>query len=131
MILELETQFQLMITSIVYSMVITNLYTFIEIIFQKIRVLKSLAIFSLLVAASGLFYYFIYLISEGVLTIYLPVFLAAGYYLHMRFYDKYFSCLYKYLFLKLCSIIKKKKDRCKQIWKGLITKKAKEEESTE
>ena len=39
MILELEEQFKLVITSVIFAMIVTNLYTFIEIVFSKLKVL--------------------------------------------------------------------------------------------
>jgi len=124
MILELEVQFQLVIVSVVYMMIFTNIYTFIDIVLRKIKVVL-IPIYFLL--SSVLYYFIVYKISNGVLSIYLPICLVLGYYLHMKFYDKYFSCIYNYLFSKLSSIINVRKDRCKKwIEQHLKRKKRKE-----
>ena len=114
MILELEEQFKLVITSIVFAMMVTNLYTFIDIVFSKVKSL--LFIFSVLFLSfsSIVYYVIIYSISHGVLSVYIPISLFIGYYIHMRFYDKYFSCLYNYLFCGLSSIINNIRGRWKK-----------------
>ena len=123
MILELEVQFQLVIVSIIFSMIVTNIYTFIEILLQKIKLVKNLITLSFFPFVTGVYYLIIYKISEGILSIYLVASLVLGYVLHMRFYDKYFSCLYNYLFLKISSIINNVKGRCKKSWKEHSLKK--------
>ncbi len=129
--IELETQFQLIVTSIVFGMVCTNIYTFIEIVLRKIYVFKTIIKLAFFMSASITYYYLIFIIDKGILNIYLPISLVAGYLLHMKFYDKYFSCRYEYLFSKINSIMDKKKARWKKLWRGLMKKKAKKEELTE
>lgn len=129
--IELEVQFQIVVVSIVFGMVFTNLYTFLDIFLGKSKVFRSMIELCFFLIVSILYYMLIYKINKGMLSIYMPVCLGLGYFLHMRFYDKHFSCLYKYLFSLTCSIINKKKDRWKKKWKGLITKKIKKEKSTE
>ena len=124
MILELEVQFQLVITSVIFMMIFTNIYTFIDIVLKKIKIVLIPIYF---LFSSILYYFIIYKISDGVLSIYLPVCLIIGYYLHMKFYDKYFSCVYNYLFSKLSSIINIRKDRCKK-WIGQHLKRKKRKE---
>lgn len=124
MILELEVQFQLVITSVIFMMIFTNIYTFIDIVLRKIKIVLIPLYF---LFSSILYYFIIYKISDGVLSIYLPVCLIIGYYLHMKFYDKYFSCVYNYLFSKLSSIINIRKDRCKK-WIGQHLKRKKRKE---
>ena len=124
MILELEVQFQLVITSVIFMMIFTNIYTFIDIVLRKIKIVLIPLYF---LFSSILYYFIIYKISDGVLSIYLPVCLIIGYYLHMKFYDKYFSCVYNYLFSKLSSIINIRKDRCRK-WIGQHLKKKKRKE---
>ena len=124
MILELEVQFQLVITSVIFMMIFTNMYTFIDIVLRKIKIVLIPLYF---LFSSILYYFIIYKISDGVLSIYLPVCLIIGYYLHMKFYDKYFSCVYNYLFSKLSSIINIRKDRCKK-WIGQHLKRKKRKE---
>ena len=129
MILELETQFQLSIVSVVFSMIATNVYTFIEIIFKRLTIIKCMANILFFVIFSVLYYAIIYFISGGILSIYLIFFLILGYYLHMRFYDKYFSCWYDYLFLKISSIINNVKGRCSKRWKERKFKKMRKKEN--
>ena len=129
--IELETQFQLCISSIVFSMFFTNIYTFIDIIFSRIKILKGVLVMISFICATLIYYYLLFIINKGKLTIYIPLFLLSGYYLHMKFYDKYFSCLYQYLFLKIHSIIIKNRERCKRVWKELMKKKIKKVKSTE
>ena len=82
MILELEVQFQLVITSVIFMMIFTNIYTFIDIVLRKIKIVLIPLYF---LFSSILYYFIIYKISDGVLSIYLPVCLIIGYYLHMKF----------------------------------------------
>ena len=120
--IELEVQFQLIIASIIFSMICTNIYSFINIMLSKSKVFRFFLEFCFFISCSIAYYMLIFYISEGILSVYLPFCLIVGYYLHNKFYDKYFSCLYSYLFNKFHSIIIKKKDRCKRKWKGLLFK---------
>ena len=129
--IELEVQFQIVFSSIMFGMVFTNLYTFLDIFLGKSKVFRSAIELCFFLITSILYYLLVYKINKGMLSVYMPICLGSGYFLHMRFYDKHFSCLYKYLFSRTCSIINKKKDRCKRIWRGLITKIIKKEKSTE
>ena len=126
MILELETQFQMIIVSVIFAMVFTNIFTFIEIVLSKLRFIVVPIYF---LTSTLMYYIMIYKISNGVLSVYLPLCLICGYYLHMRFYDKYFSCIYNYWFSRISSIIKTRKDRCKKQWIGHNLKKMKKEEN--
>ena len=129
--IELEVQFKLVISSIVFAMVFTNLYTFFDIGLRRSKVLRFIVINSYFVSSTVIYYFLIYTINQGILNVYLPISLIVGYYLHMKFYDKYFSCLYKYLFSKIHSIIDKRKEKCCKIWKELIKKRIKKAKSTE
>ena len=129
MILELESQFLLVITSVILAMVATNAYTFINILFQKLEIIKSACCLCFFFSFTCIYYFCVYCISEGILSIYLPFCLILGYYLHMKFYDKYFSCLYDYLFFKISSIINSVKGRCKK-WIGHSLKKMRKKENS-
>ena len=129
--IELEVQFQVVVASVFLGMVFTNFYTFIDIILSKSKIIRVILELSYFLSITIFYYYIIFILNNGKLSIYMPVCLALGYYLHMKFYDKYFSCLYKYWFLKIHSIIEKKKDRCKKIWKGLMKLKINKVKSTE
>lgn len=129
--IELEVQFKLVIISVFYSMIFTNLYTFFDIALRKSKIFRFLIINGYFLFATSLYYFLIYIINRGILNVYLPISLVLGYYLHMRYYDKYFSCLYKYVFSKIHSIIDKRKEKYCKIWKELITKKTKKAKSTE
>ena len=129
--IELEVQFQVVIASIVFAMTATNLYTFIEILFKKSKVFRSFLELCFFIMASVCYYALIFVLNKGILNVYMPICLILGYYLHMKFYDKYFSCLYDYLFTKVSSIINKKKARVVRVWKEVIAKMIKREKSTE
>lgn len=126
--IELEVQFQIVFLSIIFGMVATNLYKFIDIILGKSKVFRLFIELCFFLTISVFYYYFIFIINNGILSIYMPVCLLGGYYIHMRFYDKYFSCVYEYLFSKFHSIIEKKRDRWKRRWKELMIKITKKEE---
>jgi hypothetical protein len=127
--IELEVQFKLIGLSVLFAMVFTNLYTLVDIGLRKSKIVRFFVMTSYFALASIFYYYIIYKISKGMLSIYLPVSLGVGYYLHMRFYDKYFSCIYNYWFSRISSIIKTRKDRCKKRWIGHNLKKMKKEEN--
>ena len=129
--IELEVQFQIVIASVVFGMVVTNLYTCVDILLRKSRVLRSLIEFVFFTVASSGYYLLIYKINKGILSVYMPVCLLLGWYLHMKFYDKYFSYFYKYIFSKFHSIIDLQRSRWCRLWKELKVKKTKEVESTE
>ena len=129
--IELETQFQIVIGSVLFGMFLTSLYKFIDIMLGKSKVFRLIVESCFFLTSSLGYYCFIYVINKGILTVYMPVCLLLGYYLYMKFYDKYFSCLYEYLFSKFHSIIKKKKDRWKKRWRELKSKIIKKEKSTE
>ena len=129
--IELTVQFQLIISSIIFGMVSTNLYTLIDIMLRKSKVFRSLIELCFFLIISTLYYFLIYKVNNGILNVYLPFCLLFGFYLHMKFYNKHFSCLYKYVFSKMHSIIDKKRGKWKKVWKGLIGKIIKEEKSTE
>ena len=129
--IELEIQFKIVIASIVYGMFITNLYTFIDIILGKSKVFKGVSELCFFSISSGCYYLLMYKINMGVLSVYMPVCLLFGWFLHMKYYDKYFSCLYEYIFLKIHCIISKKRKKWQKRWKELIRKKTKEAKSIE
>ena len=129
--IELETQFQIVILSILFGMIGTNLYSLITSIFRNSKVFKAILELCFFITFAISYYYFIYILNNGILNVYMPVFLLVGYYLHMKFYDKHFSFVYNCLFQKFSSIIKKRKDRWKKLWKELIMKKIKKPKSTE
>lgn len=129
--IELETQFQIVISSIVFGMVFTNLYTFFDIILGKSKVIRAIIELCFFLVSGVLYYYLIFVINKGVLNIYMPICLLMGYIVYKRYYDKYFSCLYKYLFSVFHSIIKNRKERCLKRWKELIVKITKKAKSTE
>ena len=89
--IELETQFQIVISSIIFGMVFTNVYKFIDIMLGKSKVFRVIIELCFFLSCSLLYYYLTFIINKGILSIYMPVCLAFGYYIHMRFYDKYFS----------------------------------------
>lgn len=129
--IELEVQFQIIISTIVFSMFFTNLYTCINILLRKSKVFRSLIELCFFALTSVLYYLLIYRINKGILSVYIPVCLLFGWYLHMKFYDKYFSCFYKYIFSKIHSIIDLQRSKWHKLWKELMTKKTKEVKSTE
>jgi hypothetical protein len=129
--IELEIQFQLVISCILIGMVCANLYSLIDILMGKSKVLRSIIELCFFTIITISFYYFIYLVNSGVLNFYIPICLIIGIYLHKRFYDKHFSCVYNYWFLKIHSIIRINKERCKRVWKGLMSKIIKKPKSTE
>ena len=129
--IELEVQFQVVIASIVFAMAATNLYTFIDILFKKSKVFRSFLELCFFIIVSVSYYALIYILNKGVLNVYMPICLIFGYYLHMKFYDKYFSCLYNYLFTRVSSIINKKKTRVVKVWKEVVAKIIKKEKLTE
>ena len=129
--IELEIQFQLVISCLILGMVFANLYSFIDIILGKSKVFRSVIELCFFAIITILFYYFIYRVNKGILNFYIPISLIGGVYLHKRFYDKHFSCLYEYWFSKIHSIIKSSKARCKSLWKGLLKKIIKKQKSTE
>ena len=120
--IELETQFQVVIATIVFSMVVSNLYSFFDIMLRKSKVLRFVIELCFFITCSCLYYALLFYLNGGVLNIYIPVCFILGYYLHNKFYDKYFSCLYYSLFSKIHSIIDDKKERCKKLWRGLMSK---------
>lgn len=129
--IELEAQFKLIIVSVIFAMIATNFYTLLDILLRKSKVFRFIIELCFFLIMAGLYYFVIYKINDGILTIYIPMCLFFGYYLHMRFYDKHFSCLYKYLFLPIHSIIDKGKAKWYKLWKELIKKKSKKRQSTE
>lgn len=129
--IELEVQFQIVVVSVVFGMICTNLYTFLNIWLGKSKVFRSMCELCFFLSISSVYYYIVFKINKGILSIYMPICLFVGYYLHMRFYDKYFSCFYQYLFSSFHSIIIKRKERCKRVWKGLMCKITKKAKSTE
>ena len=129
--IELEVQFQIVISSIIFGMLFTNLYTFIDIMFKKSKVFRSFLELCFFVIVSILYYMLIFKINKGVLSVYMPICLILGYFLHMKFYDKYFSYLYDNLFNKVSCIIYKKKTRLVRTWKEVVVKRIKKEKSIE
>lgn len=129
--IELEIQFQLIIVSVISGMLVTNLYTLVDILLRNSKIIRFFVELSYFVVATIIYYFVIYKISNGVLTVYLPICLIGGCWLHMRFYDKHFSCLYKYLFSKFHSIIDSRKVKIVRLWKELIKKIIKKPKSTE
>lgn len=129
--IELEVQFQIVISSIIFGMLFTNLYTFIDIMFKKSKVFRSFLELCFFVIVSILYYMLIFKINRGVLSVYMPICLILGYFLHIKFYDKYFSYLYDNLFNKVSCIIYKKKTRLVRTWKEVVVKRIKKEKSTE
>ena len=129
--IELEVQFQIVIVSVVFGMIFTNLYSFIDIMLNKSKVFRGLIELCFFLSGAIGYYSIIYIINNGALSVYMPVCLLFGRYLHKRFYDKYFSSLYKYIFSRFHSIIEKRKRKWRLLWKELTTKKTKEEKSTE
>ena len=129
--IELEVQFQIVISSIIFGMLFTNLYTFIDIMFKKSKVFRSFLELCFFVIVSILYYMLIFKINKGVLSVYMPICLILGYFLHIKFYDKYFSYLYDNLFNKVSCIIYKKKTRLVRTWKEVVVKRIKKEKSTE
>ena len=81
--------------------------------------------------ASVGYYALIYKVNKGILSVYMPICLLIGWYLHMKYYDKHFSCVYEYLFLKIHCIISKKRRKWQEKWKELTKKKTKEAKSIE
>lgn len=128
--IELETQFQIVFVSILFGMVVTNIDTFIRSILRNSKVIKFFLELCFFIFVSIFYYYLIYVLNKGILSIYLPVFLILGVYLHLKFYDKHFSYAYDCLLKKISSIIKKKKDRW-ILWKEAILKKIKKPKSIE
>ena len=129
--IELTVQFQLVISSVIFSMIATNLYTLIDIMLRKSKVFRSVIELCFFIIVSTTYYYLVYKINKGIFSVYLPICLIVGYYLHMRFYDKHFSCLYKYLFSKIHSIIDKRRGKWQRLWKEVIKKKIEKAKSTE
>ena len=129
--IELEVQFQIIIATIIFSMIATNIYTCINILLRRSKVFRAIIELSFFSLVAILYYLLIYKINKGILSIYMPVCLIFGWYLHMKFYDKYFSCFYKYIFSKIHSIIDLQRSKWHRLWKELTTKKTKEVESTE
>ena len=129
--IELEVQFQIIISTIIFSMVVTNLYTCLDILLRRSKIFRSIIELCFFLSVSGLYYLLVYKINKGILSVYMPACLLLGWYLHMKFYDKYFSCFYKYVFSKFHSIIDLQRSKWHKLWKELITKKTKEVESTE
>lgn len=129
--IELEQQFKIIVCTILFAMIFTNLYTLFDIMLRKSKIIRFFTEAFFFSLSSVLYYFFVYKINKGILNVYLPIALCVGYYLHMRFYDKHFSCLYKYLFSKLHSIIDKGKAKGYKIWKELTKKKTKKAKLTE
>ena len=127
--LELEVQFQLAVVSVVFSLVFSVIYKWISIIFSRIKLVKGILVFFLFFSFAVLYYFVIYKISNGVITIYLPLFLGLGCYIYAKFYDKYFSCLFECQFLKISSIIEIRKERYKKKWIEYKLKRKKEKEN--
>lgn len=129
--IELEAQFKIVISSVVFSLCFSNIYRLIDVLLRNSKIFRFVLEISFFLFVSALYYLLVYKINKGILNVYMPISLIAGYYLYMRFYDKHFSCLYKYLFSKLHSIIDVRKDKCKKLWKELKKKKIKKVEQTE
>ena len=129
--IELETQFQIVIISTVLGMVFTNLYTMFNILLRNSKVVRFVTELIYFCLASIFYYWIIYVVNDGILTIYMFVFLLVGYYIHMKFYDKHFSCLYKYLFSKIHCIIDIRREKWRRKWKEILLRKAKKQKSTE
>lgn len=128
--LELETQFQLSIISVVFSLFACMTYSFVTIVFKRSKLLKGIFVLAMFLLVTVLYYFSIYFISNGVLSIYIPIFLLFGYYIYYKFYDKYFSCVFEWVFFKISSIILSKKERFKKIWIERKLKKMKEKEKS-
>ena len=129
--IELETQFQIVSVGVLFGLFFTTLYKFIDIMLGKSKVFRAIIELCFFFTGAICYYYLIYIINRGILNVYMPAAILFGYYIYMRFYDKYFSCLYEYLFSRFNSIIKKKKDRWKKRWKELMSKIRKKEKSIE
>ncbi len=129
--IELEVQFQIVISSVLFGMIFTNLYTFIESMFRKSKVFRGVLELCFFIIASVLYYLLIFILNKGILNVYMPFSLILGYLIHMKFYDKHFSYLYDYLFNKISSIINNKKNKVVRVWKEVIAKKIKKGKSTE
>lgn len=129
--IELEVQFKIVIVSVLFSMLFTNLYTMINIMLRNSKVVRGIFELCFFLITSIAYYLIIYKINKGILNIYMPICLIFGWYIHMRFYDKYFSCLYKYIFSKFHSIIDKKRSKWYKLWKEFKRKKTKEVKLTE
>ena len=120
--IELEAQFQVIIATVIFSMIMCNLYSLFDILLRKSVVLRFFIEVLFFSFGAILYYYLLFYINNGILNIYIPVCFIVGYYLHNKFYDKYFSCLYSYLFNKFHCIIDKKRDGCKNRWRELVSK---------
>ena len=128
--IELESQVQMVAMSILFGMLFANLLSFILITFKEVHLLKSVMIFLLFNFSAVCYYCFLFQINNGILNVYLAIALIFGYYLHHKFYDKYFSCLYKYLFLKIHAKIETRKARIRE-WKERLKKKTRKEKLIE
>lgn len=129
--IELETQFLIVLSSVGFSWFFTGVYYLLDSLLRNSKVFRffvELLFFSLVAI---LYYLLVYKVNNGLLNVYMIVSLMLGYYLYVKFYDKHFSCLYKYLFSKLHSIIDTRRDKCKRLWKELTKKKTKKAKSTE
>lgn len=126
--IELEMQFQIVIASILFGLVASNIYSFINIMLQTSKVLKAISELCFFIIAAFFYYYLMYIINKGIFSIYMPLSILVGRYLHYKFYDKYFSCVYEYIFSKIHCIIKIQKGKWAKRWKELTKKKAKEAE---
>ena len=71
--IELEVQFKIVIVSIVFSMFFTNLYTLIDIMLRRSKVFRSIMELCFFIIVSISYYYIVYKINKGILTIYMPV----------------------------------------------------------
>lgn len=129
--IELETQFQIIFLSILFGIISAMIFSFLSTMLKNSKVIRAILELCFFPFFSIFYYYLIYLINNGVLSIYMPVFIILGIYLYKKFYDKHFSYVYDCLFKKVSSIIKIRKDRWRKLWKEVIIKKIKKPKSIE
>ena len=102
--ISLERQFQSIVLSIVFGMFFMFVYSLFYRLFNKknffIRFPFELILF---ISSTYLFYILNIIVNEGILNIYIPLFIFIGMILYKVFYDKY---IMKY-FNKLLNIINK------------------------
>ena len=129
--IELETQFKLVIVSVGFSFVFSNVYALINIALRNSKIIRFVIEVVFFLFVTSLYYCLIYVINKGILNIYMFISLIFGWFLYIRFYDKHFSCLYNYLFSKIHCIIEARKEKLIKVWKELKKKKTKKVKSTE
>lgn len=140
--MSLGKQFQIILISYLFGMIFLACYdifnrTFYKLKGKLVRFVFELIFFSVLVT---IYYFVIFLINDGILSIYMPLFLIIGGLVYLKFVSSPLQCLYEKIvgrieqkltklhlfFLKKCNIMKLKLRKLR----GQINEKIKNKRNT-